>query len=176
MTIATDMIQHAKEVRHRLMYPSNGVEDKGIDLHPKQIPQEVEVLEHPIIRVFIQEIVKIPSFEPKRVEFSTIIHEVSNYYKVGIKEMVSPDRNKYVTMARHMTMFLARNHTTPRLSYAAISMRFNRDHTSVVNAVWKIQELMLVDDGIAADIRNLESRLLYPNEPDHRGPALAAIG
>jgi|KBSMisStandDraft_5_1062788.scaffolds.fasta_scaffold65100_2 hypothetical protein len=175
MTLATDMIQHAKEVRQRLMYPANAVADKGIDLHPKQIPVEDEVLEHPIIRVFIREIVKIPNRPDGRVAFSNITHEVSNYYGVLIEDMMSRERTARITMARHVAMYLARKHTNPRLSYPAIGMRFNRDHTAVLNAIWKIEELVLINQEIVADIRELESRLLCPHEPDHCGSTVAPV-
>jgi chromosomal replication initiator protein len=55
-------------------------------------------------------------------------------------------------------MFLAKNLTS--LSYPEIGRRFgNRDHTTIMHAVRKIEELMEADASLADDVSLLKSIL-----------------
>jgi chromosomal replication initiation ATPase DnaA len=174
MTPAAAIIQNAKEVRHRLRNPINAVDDIGIDLKRKRIPEKEKVLDAITVKVTVSQIHAIPV--QKRIMFASILRDVCSFYGIRIGEILGTRRTNVLTKPRHIAMYLAIKHTC--LSIAAIGRRFNRDHTTVMHAQWRIQELVLVDDETANDIREIEKGLVFTNgyvDPDHPGLALAAV-
>ena len=72
--------------------------------------------------------------------------------------MFSARRARQIARPRQIAMFLAKNLTS--LSYPEIGRRFgNRDHTTIMHAVRKIEELMEADAGLADDVSFLKSVL-----------------
>ena len=72
--------------------------------------------------------------------------------------MFSARRARQIARPRLIAMFLAKNLTS--LSYPEIGRRFgNRDHTTIMHAVRKIEELMETDASLADDVSLLKSIL-----------------
>ena len=87
-----------------------------------------------------------------------IMRKTCDYYNVRMSDMMSPKRSRNIARPRQMAMWLSK-HLTQR-SYPEIGKRFgNRDHTTVIHAVRKIDELKAQDSQIAEDAELLRRML-----------------
>ena len=76
---------------------------------------------------------------------------VAEYYGVRVSDMCSARRQKVIVRPRHVAMFLAKE-LTPR-SYPEIGRKFgNRDHTTVMNAVRRIDKARRADPAFAEEV------------------------
>tara|TARA_B100001093_G_scaffold413138_1_gene402968 strand:- start:47 stop:814 length:768 start_codon:yes stop_codon:yes gene_type:complete len=84
---------------------------------------------------------------------------VSNYFNIGLSEMLSQRRSRPLARPRQIAMYLAKKMTTRSLP--EIGRRFaNRDHTTVIHAVKTITRLSEQDDEMKRNISQIKSLLL----------------
>ena len=84
---------------------------------------------------------------------------VSNYFNIALSEMLSQRRSRPLARPRQLAMCLAKKLTTRSLP--EIGRRFaNRDHTTVIHAVKKIEELIHKDNGIRENVIEIKKRFL----------------
>jgi chromosomal replication initiator protein len=84
---------------------------------------------------------------------------VAVYFNLNINEMLSPRRSRALARPRQIAMYLAKRYTTNSLP--DIGRKFsNRDHTTVIHAVKKIEELIKNDNEIKNNIIEIKKRLL----------------
>jgi chromosomal replication initiator protein len=96
--------------------------------------------------------------EPKKVKIEDIQRVVSKHFNVTKADLLSARRTRTVVRPRQIAMYLAKS-LTPR-SLPEIGRRFgNRDHTTVLHAVRKIEEMAGADRAFADEIEMLK-RLL----------------
>ena len=69
---------------------------------------------------------------------STIADVVCSARDVSHDELLSADRTRHIAHARQEAIWLAHNLTN--LSLPAIGRKFNRDHTTVLNSIRRVQE------------------------------------
>ena len=94
----------------------------------------------------------------KRVTVDDIQRAVAEHYGLKKEDLLSERRTRSVARPRQTAMFLAKQLTTR--SYPDIGRRFGgRDHTTVLHAVRRIEELKAQDPGIAQDIETLTRKL-----------------
>ncbi|MFW5681201.1 MAG: chromosomal replication initiator protein DnaA, partial [Pseudomonadota bacterium] len=94
----------------------------------------------------------------RRISIEEIQKAVVAHYNLKLADMGSKRRSRVVARPRQVAMYLAKQ-LTPR-SLPEIGRRFgNRDHTTVMHAVKKVEELMRDDDTIARDVEALRRRL-----------------
>lgn len=86
-----------------------------------------------------------------------VVKTVAEFYKVGPLDIVSHARGgKKVCEARHVAMYLAR--TVTILSLPEIGRRMeNRDHTTILYGVTKIERLMPQNAGVAQSVAELSA-------------------
>lgn len=88
-----------------------------------------------------------------------IIERVAEYYGIRVSEMLSDRKSRSVTFPRQVAMFLCRE-ATPQ-SLPCISRAFNRDWTTVIHAIQKIDALRqkepAVRDELNAILAGLEA-------------------
>ncbi|MBO6756414.1 MAG: chromosomal replication initiator protein DnaA [Roseibium sp.] len=97
----------------------------------------------------------IRSSEPRRVKIEDIQRVVSKHYNVSKADLLSARRTRTIVRPRQIAMYLAKV-MTPR-SLPEIGRRFgNRDHTTVLHAVRKIEELVQADPALAQEIELLK--------------------
>ena len=95
----------------------------------------------------------------KSINIESIQNIVAVYFNLNINEMLSPRRSRSLARPRQIAMYLAKQHTTNSLP--DIGRRFsNRDHTTVIHAVKKIEELMKKDNEIRQNVMEIKKRLL----------------
>ena len=94
----------------------------------------------------------------RRITVDDIQKAVSEYYGMKQADLLSDRRNRAIARPRQTAMWLCKQLTTRSLP--DIGRRFGgRDHTTVLHAVRKIEELKGVDAPIAADLEALLRKL-----------------
>ena len=84
---------------------------------------------------------------------------VSNYFNIGLSEMLSQRRSRPLARPRQIAMYLAKKMTSRSLP--EIGRRFaNRDHTTVIHAVKTITRLSDQDDEMKKNISQIKSLLI----------------
>ena len=93
--------------------------------------------------------------EPRRVRIEDIQRVVAKHYNVSRQELVSNRRTRVIVKPRQIAMYLAKT-LTPR-SFPEIGRRFGgRDHTTVLHAVRKIEDLITADTKLSHEIELLK--------------------
>jgi chromosomal replication initiator protein len=94
------------------------------------------------------------SGEPKRVRIEDIQRIVARHYNVSKTELLSNRRTRTIVKPRQVAMYLSKV-MTPR-SLPEIGRRFGgRDHTTVLHAVRKIEDLSGTDNTLAQELELL---------------------
>ena len=94
-----------------------------------------------------------------QVNVESIQNVVAAHFNLNIQEMLSPRRSRSLARPRQIAMYLAKQHTTNSLP--DIGRKFsNRDHTTVIHAVKKIDELIKKDNEIKQNIIEIKKKLL----------------
>ena len=94
----------------------------------------------------------------RKISIDDIQKQVAAHFNIRVADMFSARRARQIARPRQIAMFLAKNLTS--LSYPEIGRQFgNRDHTTIMHAVRKIEELMEADSGLADDVSLLKSVL-----------------
>ena len=162
-----------KVEQHRIQYPDLVLDDGVLEFLAQRISTNVRVLEGGLTRLFAlaslvgreitldmakDSLADILRQSDRKVTMDEIMRKTCDYYNVRLSDMVSPKRSRNIARPRQMAMYLAKQLTSR--SYPEIGKRFgNRDHTTVIHAVRKIEELKLQDSQIAEDAENLRRML-----------------
>ena len=94
----------------------------------------------------------------RKVTIDEIIRKVTDHYGVNLTDMLSARRTRSIARPRQVAMYLSKKLTSKSLP--EIGRRFGkRDHTTVIHAVKKIEELQSIDNQIAKDIEILRRML-----------------
>jgi chromosomal replication initiator protein len=92
--------------------------------------------------------------EPMRIRIEDILKIIGNHYAVTRADLLSPRRARSIVRPRQVGMYLAKK-LTPR-SLPEIGRRFGgRDHSTVLHAVRKIEDLMKGDEKLAREVSML---------------------
>ncbi len=95
----------------------------------------------------------------KSINVEFIQNLVASHFNLNIQELLSPRRSRSLARPRQIAMYLAKQHTTNSLP--DIGRKFsNRDHTTVIHAVKKIDELIRKDNDIKQSVAELKKKLL----------------
>ncbi len=86
----------------------------------------------------------------RQISIENIQKTVADYYKIKVADMYSKKRTRVLARPRQMAMYLARELTN--LSYPEIGLSFGgRDHTTVLHACARIEELKASDQILRKD-------------------------
>ncbi len=86
----------------------------------------------------------------KRTTIDEIQKKVAEHFNISVKEMQSSRRARTVARPRQIAMYLAKQLTSRSLP--EIGRKFDRDHTTVMHAVRKVEELILEDASLAENV------------------------
>jgi chromosomal replication initiator protein len=148
--------------------------DTGIlEFLAHRISSNVRVLEGALIRLFAfsslvgrqididmaQEcLADILRVSQRKVTIEEIIRKVADHYNLRMTDLVSARRARVIARPRQVAMFLSKMLTSKSLP--EIGRRFGgRDHTTVIHAVKKIEELRQIDNQIAEEVEILRRML-----------------
>jgi chromosomal replication initiator protein len=103
---------------------------------------------------------------PRRADVMSvedIQRAVCSHFKLSNAELLSKDRHKSVAFARQVAMYLCRQRL--RCSFPELGRAFgNRDHTTVMSAVRRVEQLRQRDPQVNAHLAAIERRLVAPEE------------
>ena len=95
----------------------------------------------------------------KSINVESIQNLVASYFNLNLQEMLSPRRSRVLARPRQIAMYLAKQHTSNSLP--DIGRKFsNRDHTTVIHAVKKIDELIKKDNEIRQSVLEIKKKFL----------------
>ena len=112
----------------------------------------------PITAELAQQVLRDIMPAPRPLDAEEIQRLVARYFKVSVDELRQDRRHKQLAHARQVAMFLCRKLT--RASYPEIGDRFNKDHTTVLAAVRKIEKLKDTDASLKRQLEELEAQLV----------------
>ena len=96
--------------------------------------------------------------EKRAVTFQDILEEVSRYYSVSVADMVGSSRVREILVPRQIAMYLGKKYK--HMSYVRLGEVFSgRDHTTVMNAVAKIEKSMQNDPQLLREVGAIEQEL-----------------
>ncbi len=100
----------------------------------------------------------IPDGGEPEITASLIIAQTANYFGLTIDELTGPSRGRHLVMARQIAMYLCRELTG--LSLPKIGAQFgNRDHTTVMYAERKINQLLGERRAVFNQVSELTNRV-----------------
>ncbi len=111
----------------------------------------------PITEEFAAQVLKDVLPAQKQLDVETITREVARYYKLTVEELKGDRRTKNVAYARQVAMYLVRTLTT--LSLPNIGEKFNKDHSTVLSSVRKIEAQREEDEQLKGELAELSGRL-----------------
>ena len=111
----------------------------------------------PVTEEFTAQVLKdiLPSQRPLDVEH--IQREVARYFKVAVEELKQDRRTKHLAHARAVAMYLSRKLT--KSSFPEIATHFNKDHSTVIAAVRKVESSRELDANVKKQLEDLEVKL-----------------
>jgi len=154
-------------------YPNAILHNGVLEFLAQRISSNVRVLEGALNRLFadaglvgreitldmVQEILAdLLRANERKVTIEEIIRKVAVHYNLRMTDMLSARRARAVARPRQIAMYLSKLLTTKSLP--EIGRRFGgRDHTTVIHAVKKVDELKRSDFQIAEDVELLRRML-----------------
>ncbi len=109
-----------------------------------------------LVETLIRDLVN--GIEPRRIKIEDILRLVSRHYGVSKSDILSPRRHRSVVWPRQIGMYLAKQLTTRSLP--EIGRRFgDRDHTTVLHAIRKIDGEISGDSRLKDEIEELKRQL-----------------
>lgn len=166
------ILQSKAEAQSEL-YPGVTFADGVLEFIAHRISSNVRVLEGALTRLFAfgslvgrevtlemahESLSDILRASDKKVTIDEIMRRVSDHYHVKITDLMGPRRTRSIARPRQVAMYLAKKLT--HKSLPDIGNRIGgRDHTTVIHAVKRIEELQAVDSQIREDLELLR-RLL----------------
>lgn len=105
-----------------------------------------------------QEIAATTSPRANEAGVDDIQRVVCHHFKLRTSDLLSKDRHKSIAFARHVAMYLCKQRL--KCSFPELGRAFgNRDHTTVMSAVRKVQHLRTTDPEVRAHLEALERKL-----------------
>lgn len=121
----------------------------------KRVMAHAQFTGKPITIELIKEALKdLFALQDKLISIDNIQRTVAEYYKIKISDLLSKRRSRSVARPRQVAMALAKeltNHSLPEIGNAF----GGKDHTTVLHACRKIEELKKTDVDILEDYKNL---------------------
>jgi chromosomal replication initiator protein len=93
----------------------------------------------------------------KALDTDAIQKEVARFYKVPVDELKGERRVKHIAHARQVAMYLCRTLTNE--SFPKIGERFNKDHSTVITSVRKIEQARESDEQLKLELGELAEKL-----------------
>lgn len=93
------------------------------------------------------------------LDISKIKRVVADYYNLSVKQIISATRTKNIAIPRHIAMYLCR--TLLDAPYKEIGNEFGkRDHSTVINACEKVEDLIKKDGNYQKALNDIKSRMI----------------
>jgi chromosomal replication initiator protein len=109
------------------------------------------------------ELAMVAPHRPEHMSVTDIQRAVCSHFRLSTAELLSKDRHKSVAFARQVAMYLCRQRL--KCSYPELGRAFgNRDHTTAMSAVKRVEGLRNKDPRVNAHLEAIEQRLASAQE------------
>lgn len=106
-------------------------------------------------KTWLADLLKI---KEKQINIEDIQAKTAEYYNLKVSEILSSSRSKNIARARQVAMYIAKSLTTKSLM--DIGKLFGgKDHTTVIHACRRIEELVAEDSKLSDEIHTLTSQI-----------------
>ena len=124
-----------------------------------RLAAKASLLGKPIDIAFARtEIAATTTARPNEASVEDIQRTVCHHFKLRSTDLLSKDRHKSIAFARHVAMYLCKQRL--KCSFPELGRAFgNRDHTTVISGVRKIEQLRSSDPEVRAHIEAIERKL-----------------
>ncbi len=96
------------------------------------------------------------------VDISQIQKIVAEFFRIEFNELLGPQRQKNIVMARHIAMYLAKDLLD--CNVVQIAKSFGRkDHTTAIHAIAKIKDLIQMDKNFASEYQVMKKKITEHN-------------
>ncbi|WP_235924237.1 chromosomal replication initiator protein DnaA [Pseudoroseicyclus tamaricis] len=166
-------ILQSKVEHYREQYPGLQIREGVLEFLAHRISNNVRVLEGALTRLFafaslvgreitldlVQDCLSdILRASDRKISIDEIQRKVSDHYNIRLSDLIGPKRLRHYARPRQVAMYLSK--TMTNRSLPEIGRRFGgRDHTTVIHAVKRIEELKGKDAQIAEDLELLRRML-----------------
>ncbi|MBN1611789.1 MAG: chromosomal replication initiator protein DnaA [Polyangiaceae bacterium] len=109
------------------------------------------------------ELVAVAPRAPALMSVEDIQRAVCTHFRLSNAELLSKDRHKSVAFARQVAMYLCRQRL--KCSFPELGRAFgNRDHTTIISAVRRVEALRQSDPRVNAHLEAIEKHLVSSDE------------
>ncbi len=124
-----------------------------------RLAAKASLLGKPIDLAFARtEIAATTTARPNEASVEDIQRVVCHHFKLRSTDLLSKDRHKSIAFARHVAMYLCKQRL--KCSFPELGRAFgNRDHTTIISAVRKVQHLRTSDPEVRAHLEAIERKL-----------------
>lgn len=166
-------ILHAKAEAQAKANPNVGLDVRVLEFLAHRISSNVRVLEGALTRLYAfadlvgrditmemaqDSLSDLLRQTDRKVTIDEIQRKVAEHYNLRIADLLSPRRARAVARPRQVAMFLSKSLTSKSLP--EIGRKFGgRDHTTVIHAVKRVEEMKQTDSQIADDVELLRRML-----------------
>ncbi len=161
-------------LRKKLELESVNVPDDVIDFIAAEIKTNIRELEGALLRVVAYALLEDKTISlsvaksvlkdmvketVKTISVEMVQKEVAEFFNLSLPELKNKSRHKNIIVPRQVAMYLSRkltNHSLPEIG-AAFG---GKDHTTILHAVKKVEEVLLKDEQIRKIVETLRNALL----------------
>ena len=100
-----------------------------------------------------------PAIRNTDITVDMIIHSTASYFNLKEYDIRGKSRNKNITLARHISIYLASELTSYSLSEIGKMMN-GKDHTTIMYSVEKIKSILDTDESVKQAVETIKAELL----------------
>jgi len=129
-----------------------------------RLAAKASLTQRPIDLEFVRaEMALVTPRHPDVMSVEDIQRAVCSHFRLSNSELLSKDRHKSVAFARQVAMYVCRQRL--KCSFPELGRAFgNRDHTTVMSAVRRVQTLRMTDPQVNAHLEAIEQKLASSEE------------
>lgn len=96
-------------------------------------------------------------FSARYLTVEDIQKQVVSYYKIKLSDLVGSSRSREVVFPRQIAMYLCRQFLD--VPYESIGAKFNKDHSTVMHSVGKIESMLLENRNVQEEVEILKKMI-----------------
>lgn len=93
----------------------------------------------------------------KNLTIEDIQKQVIDYYKIKMSDLVGSSRSREVVFPRQIAMYLCRQFLD--VPYESIGTKFNKDHSTVMHSVGKVENMLLENRNVQEEVEILKKMI-----------------
>lgn len=154
-------LEHIELADEALLYIAQVVRSNVRELEGTliRLAAKASLLARPIDLEFARhEITAVVGARVNEASVEDVQRVVCHHFKLRSGDLLSKDRHKSIAFARHVAMYLCKQRL--KCSFPELGRAFgNRDHTTVMSAVRKVEHLRASDGEVRAHLETIERKL-----------------